>query len=651
MLRRTFAQNPARTSTVNGPLKPLTYPRRALYGYVAAVPPWDAVGGRHMVSGRGLLFPSCVLRAASRRNIPRPSGPPEEPIYDDVTTWPKEWEEDDIQDLLEEHIPTGVQPDWQLLTLCFKHDASDSDSVSQVLVDRWLYPGADCTIDELLVSSPRFELKNLVPPRGAKVAARDMEGFAKFFAGNLSVATLVGATMSATRAMVLRSAPGKTFTTLALTGALREMAGDSADHFPIALYLGFGAGNALTAYEEKRIAKGERELGRVLGRRLLLQLHHLSLPDVAATMEDAVETLWNATTTVQMMPVPPLGWDSCDHHLSSRVNFHDVFDRAYALLDVIAGKVGKPIALIPIVDDGQVLDTLIDRDGVRFGARCALNLLRELQYKVSARNMWRAGYEHVVLGIMTGSDPEVSACPQTTGINVSYSSALHETAGFAAIADELVDRSELKCEWAHCADSMVALRKRRLVATFFPHVRELESFVNGDRQALSSLRLARDSLDSELYRDEVYDLMMATALQCHMTTKRNVAVPAVVAVGDDVSSLSTFMPVMGAHMMIRAAEDFLGCPECPVDLVEHCTNVTSADFGRVTPFCLSVVMTLLNYRYANTTMRPRFLPRDIMYKYNLNMAPDVFEWLTVEGDSPTGVHVKSVVQLQNSTGS
>ena len=66
-------------------------------------------------------------------------------------------------------------------------------------------------------------------------------------------------------------------------------------------------------------------------------------------MDDAVKSLWDSKTTVQMMPVPPLQqWDSCNHHLSSSVTFDDICYRVHALLDAIAGKVGKPIALIPI---------------------------------------------------------------------------------------------------------------------------------------------------------------------------------------------------------------------------------------------------------------------------------------------------------------
>ena len=299
--------------------------------------------------------------------------------------------------------------------------------------------------------------------------------------------------------------------------------------------------------------------------------------------------------------------------------------------------------MIPIVDEGQFFDELCptNKEGYT-GARYAMRFLRELQYEVKLRNSWRVGHEHKVLGIMTGIDPQVSLPHRTGGTNMPFSAALHKMAGYAAIVDELVDHSKLKSEWVHCPAPIMALRKRRLAATFFPHVRELESFLNGGSLTLSSLQLPTNFVNPT-DRDKVYDLVMATALQRDVTQKWNVRIPAVFKGGTD-SDLSIFEPVMGTHMMIEAAQKFFGCPNCP-DLMGYCTDVNPHDFERVTAFCLSALVALLNYQYANTEVPPTFPPEVV--KDKINMSPDIFEWFKVKASS---VRLKGLVKPHNSTG-
>ena len=407
------------------------------------------------------------------------------------------------------------------------------------------------------------------------------------------------------------------------------------EYFPLALYLGFNADNELTPHEKSRLKHGEDDIRSVLARRLLLQLHHLSLSDVAVDES----SLWDAKTNLQRMPVPVDGWNSCPRHLGPTVKPEDIFDHVNALLDAISSKVcplsEKPIHLILIVDEGQRLDEYCTVS--IGGARCAMRWLRELQRQVKLGNCKRVG-KHKLLGIMTGIDPQVSLSDDTDGRNLWFDAVLHETAGFQKIADEIVGKSS-KCF------KNDPVRRRRLATTFYPHARELMWYVSGTPFKLNKLRLPK----MRFHHDDLAKLMLATGLRCNVTMEWFQRIPAVFDADRlktkaanttpqiPQSNLSTFTPVVGTHMMIRAMEDGLKCVRCPYsELADFVVSQDDHDFERISPLCLSILMVLLNYKYSDRTPEITLHEDGERNKY---FSQDVLGWLTVKSSNGAEVPV------------
>ena len=561
------------------------------------------------------------------------------PIYNDVNTWRAEWKEKDIRELLKDHLPPGARPNWRLLTFNFKDGTTEGLQYAQTMLDKLLSPKVECSIDELFANSPTFVFNDLASSSCPyPIAACDMDGAANFISkAFVSIHDSV-TDMQSTVAVVLTTASGigKTFATLAVTSALRQTGGAGMEYFPIALYLGFNADNELTPSEKSRLKHGEDDIRRVLARRLLFQLHHLSLSDVAVDES----SLWDVETNLQRMPMPVDGWNSCPRHLGPQVKPEDIFGRVNALLDAISSKVcplsEKPIHLILIVDEGQRLDEYCTVS--MGGARCAMRWLRELQRQVKLGNRTRVR-KHKLLGIMTGIDPQVSLSDDTDGRNLWFDCVLHEMAGFQKIADELVGKSN---KWYKNNPT----RKRRLATTFYPHARELMWHVSEANEfRLNELRLPT----MRYHHDDLARLMLATGLRCNVSMEWFPRIPAVFEGNSDQlkakaanttpqipqSELSTFMPVVGTHMMIRAMEDCLKCVRCPYsELADFVVSRDDHDFERISPLCLSILMVLLNYKYSDRTPE---ITLDENGERNKYFSQDVLGWLTVQSSKGAGV--------------
>ena len=146
--------------------------------------------------------------------------------------------------------------------------------------------------------------------------------------------------------------------------------------------------------------------------------------------------------------------------------------------------------------------------------------------------------------------------------------------------------------------------------------------LDGTRQ-LESLKLSPDLFRER--KSDLVDLMLATGLKRSVTMGWNQQmceqIPAVFAT--DSGGLIPFntdapkmllhavVPVMGAHMMVRAAEESLGCVPCPFsDMASFAINNPSRDdFERITP--------------ARGTLPSR----------------QVLGWLTVNNSKGAGVHL------------
>ena len=302
-------------------------------------------------------------------------------------------------------------------------------------------------IDTFLAQAPKFELA----ASNKSDSACDMEEFAHFIWLLLEeLSSQKPNELQRCVSIVLRnsSGVGKTIATFALTMALRKLS--KLTHFPIAIYMGFNSGVPLTDAEESRIKEGDIE--RVLLRRLLLQLTYLLSTDVVLD-----DSLWDCKTCLQKMPEPTEGWPSCKSYFSNQIEPHEIRAKVVSTLAKISAKVGAPVALFPIIDEGQFLDEMCptNHDGVVQGARKALRMFRMLQLDVS-----KAG-GNLLLGIMTGIDPAVALSDSTDGKNTSFEKELHDFRGFMEISNQLLGN----------VGQYNDLQREMLAATLFPYPR------------------------------------------------------------------------------------------------------------------------------------------------------------------------------------
>ena len=219
------------------------------------------------------------------------------------------------------------------------------------------------------------------------------------------------------------------------------------------------------------------------------------------------------------MPQPSEGWGRCKRYLSPSVVLEDVQGRVNDLLDRIADKVGQPLAMILIVDEGQEFDKYCSESIPIGGARYVMRWLRDLQRGVKLGNAKRER-KHKLLGIMTGIDPQVSLSNRTVGMNVCYSSVLHEMTGYTEIASQLFKMSNMIFDKP---------QERRLVTTFYPHARELTGYLlSMETKILHRNARLPESLFHKRTGDLV-DLMLATGLKCNVTMKWDQQIPVVFA--------------------------------------------------------------------------------------------------------------------------
>ena len=494
--------------------------------------------------------------------------------FNNPQTWPKNFTKADIINLVSPQLKKDAEVPWDVLFGVFQHDGGQH-LATKTFLDTLLGSSLDYSLEALFEKRPKFALQGLKK----KKKAQDMVAFAQFVHGLVTkLRMLDGPEIQKCLSVVLRSASGvgKTFATFALTHALRNLS--DVSYFPIALYMGFSTEQPLTEEEKRRIQAGQLEL--VLLRRLLFQLSFLE-SDV-----NIDDSLWDSSNNLQMMPVPTDGWSSCEFFIAS-----DQTELAHAkvvdLLTSISEKAGGPVVLFPIVDEGQFLDTCCPQEhGSVRGARRALQLFRALQLRVLQGNSG-----NMLLGIMTGIDPNVSLSHATEGKNASYGEALHDYDGFEAITKELLHEQNYEP------------RLEKLVAaTLFPYIRDVELFACGFK--LSHLGFAEGTTPAY-----IHELMVATARKRVVSLPWQVVVPAAFVEGD---MPPRYTPVMGVRLFMEAARllkeksklsPFLDPPSSQ-ELMSHITSADSNAFEHYTPFCLSVLMYFTNMIDRNLPAQP-----------------------------------------------
>ena len=123
-------------------------------------------------------------------------------------------------------------------------------------------------------------------------------------------------------------------------------------------------------------------------------------------------------------------------------------------LNALSIKVKQPVVLFPVIDEGQLLDEIPD------GARQTLCLFRELQLEV-----FKAGGDNMLLGIMTGINPDLSLPNATFGVNVSFECALHDVNGFVEISNQLLKERPY-----------TPSQKDLVAKILYPFIRDVEDF-------------------------------------------------------------------------------------------------------------------------------------------------------------------------------
>ena len=226
--------------------------------------------------------------------------------------------------------------------------------------------------------------------------------------------------------------------TVASLGVAVHFNSKSPDWYFYPLYTGFDTGFGLTE-GEKEFLKGQGALnfeGRV--RSVLLRRLYLQLGALVAATEGGV-FLQRATLpegTILWCPKMPLPIKADEFGPSKEDEFgmyatfpEDDYVAFKACVDMVAAlgkrcEGGKRLALILIVDEGQLFDELsVCLGGKRNGARFVLRLLRELQLAVS-----KVTRDAFVIPLMTGINPEMSLDHSSCGNNIEVGNTiLNET--------------------------------------------------------------------------------------------------------------------------------------------------------------------------------------------------------------------------------
>ena len=452
---------------------------------------------------------------------------------------------------------------------------NDLRYASHILNDL-IYPGVECSLADFMKSRPKFDLRAL-----DKDKACDMSGFANFIC--CTVLALQGHTVVEIQnclSVVLRNASGvgKTFATFALTHALRSC---GVKYFPIALYIGLNLDGTLSEDEKQRSG----EVKRVVLRRLLLQLSYLASNDVIID-----NSLWGANL-LQKMPLPVEGWHACKCFVAQDVAIECLRAEVVLQLNALSIKVKQPVVLFPVIDEGQLLDEIPD------GARQTLCLFRELQLEV-----FKAGGDNMLLGIMTGINPDISLPNATFGVNVSFECALHDVNGFVEISNQLLKRRPY-----------TPSQKDLVAKILYPFIRDVEDFAT--KRPLKDLNFQVGTPPSD-----VMQLMIATGRQTQVTIPWQMNVPATFI---ERSNPPAYKPVLGIRLFVHAAELLTkGVPRPPFlappssnSLLSFVTGGNVNEFEKVTPFCLSVLMYFTNVTAEGVNGLDR----------------SVTEWMTVQG--------------------